>query len=202
MVREFLWVSKDWISEVLGICCGSMLQLAVPSSARAGFAAGLGCSSCFGTCGRLLRRTCGFRCSCWKGRAFLVEVEADAAVRQALCGGLLRRASVAAAAGGKHDRLEWQGRPRRRPGPCRAACPTVGANSPALGSQGCSGLRPVAGQRTADGRVIARREGLLACWEGFFSAEFSGHTRTVEYEQAWEEVAKIIQDFTLTDAGL
>ncbi len=37
----------------------------------------------------------------------LVETEADAAVRQAYCGGLLRRASAAAATGVKQDRPEW-----------------------------------------------------------------------------------------------
>ena len=52
-------------------------------------------------------------------------------------------------------------------------------------------------KRTADGRAIARREELLACWENLFSAEFSGHTRTFKYEQALAEVAAIIKDFTL-----
>ena len=44
--------------------------------------------------------------------------------------------------------------------------------------------------------------GVLECWEGFFAAEFSGHTRTIAYQEARQEVARVIQDFTLTDVQL
>ena len=54
-------------------------------------------------------------------------------------------------------------------------------------------------QRAADGKIIARREELLACWEDLFSAEFGGHTRTIGYDQAREVVSKVIQGFVLVD---
>ena len=55
-------------------------------------------------------------------------------------------------------------------------------------------------QRTADGTVISRREVLLACWEQLFAAEFGGFTRTVNFEDAREEVSRVIQDFILVDS--
>jgi hypothetical protein len=135
----------------------------------------------------------------------VIEVEADAAVRQALCNGLLRRASVAAAAGVKEDRLLWL----RGKADHIASQALAGQQAPLwelvrqlAGRKAARGFRPVAVQRTADGRVIARREELVACWEGLFSAEFSGHTRTFEYKLAWAEVASTIKDGTLVDVGV
>ena len=133
----------------------------------------------------------------------LVEVESDAAIRQALTCGLLRRASAAASAAVKVDRLGWL----REKADFVAAQATAGKQAPLwelvrqlAGRKAARGVKPVAVQRAADGRVIARREELLACWEALFAAEFGGHTRAVAYEQARGEVARAIQGFTLADS--
>jgi hypothetical protein len=131
------------------------------------------------------------------------EVEADAAVRQALAGGCLQRASAAAAAAVKVDMLCWL----RARADFVAEQAAAGRQAPLwelvrqlAGRKAARGLRPVAVQRTADGTIISRREVLLACWEDLFSAEFGGFTRIIDFGQAREEVSKIIRDFILTDS--
>ena len=131
------------------------------------------------------------------------ELEADAAARQALAGGCLQRASAAAATAVKRDRLEWL----RSRADFIASQAAAGRQAPLwelvrqlAGRKAARGLRPVAVQRTADGTIISRREVLLACWEQLFSAEFGGFTRTFDFDQAREEVSKIIQDFILVDS--
>ena len=130
-------------------------------------------------------------------------MEADAAVRQALACGCLQRASAAAAAVVKVDRLCWL----RARADFVAEQAAAGRQAPLwelvrqlAGRKAARGLRPVAVQRTADGTIISRREVLLACWEDLFSAEFGGFTRIIDFDQAREEVSKIIQDFILTDS--
>jgi hypothetical protein len=114
----------------------------------------------------------------------LVEAEADASVRQALCGGLLR-ASEAAAAGVKRDRLEWL----RGKADFVAGQAAAGQHAPLwelvrqlAGRRG--GPRPIAVQHAADGRIMSRREELLARWEDPLAAEFSGHARTLACQES------------------
>ena len=81
------------------------------------------------------------------------------------CGGLLRRASEAAAAGVKRDRLEWL-----RGKADFVAGQAVASHHALLwelvrqlaGRKAARGFRPIAVQHAADDRIITRREELLA----------------------------------------
>ncbi len=90
----------------------------------------------------------------------LVETEADVALRQALRGGLLRRASEAAAGGVKRDRLEWlRGKADFVAGEAAAGqhAPLWEVVRQLAGRKAASGPRPIAVQQAADGRILSRR---------------------------------------------